>query len=152
MDRVFKYLGYASLSFLVALLSTLGKEDFIDNLSDSIIQVLIALLALYSTISSLLVSRLLSFRQEINQSADLSPVVESMKRNVRMESILIISTLLIIIVTNVFLNNNWLSENVVRLVRNAMVVFTLLYFVIVVYDSSMGLYDLLQSNELNNKK
>ncbi len=152
MDRVFKYLGYAALSLFVAWMSTLGQEDVIGNLSNSIVQVLIALLALYSTISSLLISRLVSFRHEINQSVELSPVVKSMKRNVRIEAILIISTLLILVASNVFLAKEWLCEILICMIRNAVVVFALLYFVIVVYDSSMGLYDLLQFHEQNKKK
>ena len=92
MDKFFKYIGYVAISIVVAVLSSIGEEDFIANLSNSIVQVLIALLALYSTVSSLLISRLLSFRQEIDQSANITPVIESMKRNVRIEAILIICT------------------------------------------------------------
>ena len=149
MDKVFKYVGYAALSLFVAWLSTIGKEDYIGYLCHSIVQVLIALLALYSTVSSLLISRLLSFRKEINQNAEISPVIESMKRNVRVEAILIMSALLIIVISNVFLENEWFCDDVICLIRNAVVVFSLLYFVIVVYDSSMGLYDLLQFNGKN---
>lgn len=143
MDKVFKYVGYAALSLFLAWLSTIGEEDFIGSLSHSIVQVLIALLALYSTVSSLLISRLLSFRKEINQNADVSPVIESMKRNVRIEAILILSTLLIVVITNVFLEYNWFCDDIICVIRNVVIVFSLLYFVVVVYDSSMGLYDLL---------
>ena len=102
MENFFKYIGYVAISIFVAFLSSIGEEDFIANISNSIVQVLIALLALYSTVSSLLISRLLSFRQEIDQSANITPVIESMKRNVRIEAILIICTLLVIVIMNVF--------------------------------------------------
>lgn len=149
---MFKYLGYAALSCFVAWISTLGREDYIANLCNSIIQVLIALLALYSTVSSLLISRLLQFCQEINQSADLYSVIESMKRNVRIEAILILCTLLSIVFSNLFLANKWFCDSIVFIIRNAIVVFALLYFVIVVYDSTMGLYDLLQFRKKNDKE
>lgn len=149
MDKLFRYIGYAAISGIVAWLSSIGEVDFIANLCNSIVQVLIALLALYSTVSSLLISRLLSFRQEINHKADITPVVESMKRNVRIEAILIICTLLNIVISNVFFAKEWLNECVIILIRNTVVVFSLLYFVYVVYDSSMGLYDLLKYDNQN---
>ena len=89
-------------------------------------------------------SRLLNFKKEINQNAGIKPVVKEMKRNVKIESWLILFTLLVIIVSNVFLKYEWLNTEVVSIFRNTVVVFTLMYFVIVVYDSAMGLYDLLQ--------
>ena len=143
MDRVFKYLGYIALSLLIGWLSTLGTEDYIGSLSHSIVQVLIALLALYSTVSSLLISRLLAFK-EINQKSDINPVIESMKRNVLIEAILILCTLLTIVISNILLEIRWPCECIISIVRNAVVTFSLMYFVIVVYDSSMGLFDLLQ--------
>ncbi len=144
MDKVFKYLGYAAISFLIAWISTLGKVDYIGILCNSIVQLLIALLALYSTISSLLVSRLLSFWESVSHKADIKPVIEAMKRNVRIESILIFMSLLVIIISNFVVAKQLMSEIIIYMIRNTVVVFCLLYFVIVVYDSSMGLYDLLE--------
>ena len=152
MDKYFKYIGYVVISIFVAFLSSIGEEDFIANLSNSIVQVLIALLALYSTVSSLLISRLLSFRQEIDQSANITPVIESMKRNVRIEAILIICTLLVIVIMNVFQKHAILDVRLISVIRNTIVVFSLMYFVIVVYDSSMGLYDLLKFGNQNKLK
>lgn len=152
MDKFFKYFGYVAISIFVAFLSSIGKEDFIANLSNSIVQVLIALLTLYSTVSSLLISRLLSFRQEIDQSANITPVIESMKRNVRIEAILIICTLLVIVIMNVFQKHGILDVRLISVIRNTIVVFSLMYFVIVVYDSSMGLYDLLKFGNQNKLK
>ena len=152
MDKYFKYIGYVAISIFVAFLSSIGEEDFIANLSNSIVQVLIALLALYSTVSSLLISRLLSFRQEIDQSANITPVIESMKRNVRIEAILIICTLLVIVIMNVFQKHAILDVRLISVIRNTIVVFSLMYFVIVVYDSSMGLYDLLKFGNQNKLK
>lgn len=152
MDKFFKYFGYVAISIFVAFLSSIGEEDFIANLSNSIVQVLIALLALYSTVSSLLISRLLSFRQEIDQSANITPVIESMKRNVRIEAILIICTLLVIVIMNVFQKHGILDVRLISVIRNTIVVFSLMYFVIVVYDSSMGLYDLLKFGNQNKLK
>ena len=152
MDRFFKYIGYVAISIFVAFLSSIGEEDFIANLSNSIVQVLIALLALYSTVSSLLISRLLSFRQEIDQSANITPVIESMKRNVRIEAILIICTLLVIVIMNVFQKQEILDVRLISVIRNTIVVFSLMYFAIVIYDSSMGLYDLLKFGNQNKLK
>ncbi len=152
MDKFFRYIGYAAISIFVAFLSSIGEEDVIANLSNSIIQVLIALLVLYSIVSSLLISRLLSFRQEVDQNANIIPVIESMKRNVRIEAILIICTLLVIVIVNVFQKYETLDVGLIGVIRNTIVVFSLMYFVIVIYDSSMGLYDLLTFCNQNKVK
>ena len=147
MERFFKYVGYAAVSVVLAWLSSIGEVDYIGILSGSVVQLLITLLTLYTTISSILVNRLLEYDKITNQEANLKPVVWAMRRNVRIESCLIIFTLVIIIVSNLIVKQKWLCDSVVNIVRNAVVIFSLMYFVVVVYDSSMGLYDLLQGTK-----
>lgn len=147
MERLFKYVGYAAVSIVLSWLSSIGEVDYIGSLSNSVVQLLITLLTLYTTISSILINRLLEYEKVTSNEANLKPVVDEMKRNVRIESCLILFTLIIIIFSNVVLKQGWLCDAFVNVARNSVVIFTLMYFVIVVYDSSMGLYDLLQGTK-----
>lgn len=144
MDKVFKYLGYSAAALLVGWLSTLGAVDYVGSLSSSVIQLLITLLALYSTIASLLVSRMLHLRDIDSISSGIPTVVKSLKRNVIIESILIFATFVIIVLSQVAINQGWINNTITETIRNSMIVFSIMYFVIVVYDSSMGLYSLLE--------
>lgn len=147
MERLFKYVGYAAVSIALAWLSSIGKVDYISILSNSVVQLLITLLTLYTTISSILVNRLLEYEKLTNDEANVKPVIKEMKRNVMIESCLILFTLIIIILSNVVLKQEWLCDEFVNVARNSVVIFSLMYFVVVVYDSSMGLYDLLQGTK-----
>ena len=123
----------------------IGTEDYIDGISKSIIPILMTLMALYAAISGQLISRLISQgfgKQEIGQ------IVGAMERNVGIEVILLLLSF-------AFLASfSWLLqlaeqygciENCLKLFRNALVCFDFLYFVYVVYDSTIGLYHLLKS-------
>ena len=147
MERLFKYVGYAAVSIALAWLSSIGEVDYISILSNSVVQLLITLLTLYTTISSILVNRLLEYEKLTDNEANVKPVIKEMKRNVMIESCLILFTLIIIILSNVVLKQEWLSDVFVNVARNSVVIFSLMYFVVVVYDSSMGLYDLLQGTK-----
>ena len=147
MERLFKYVGYAAVSIALAWLSSIGKVDYIGILSNSVVQLLITLLTLYTPISSILVNRLLEYEKLTNDEANVKPVIKEMKRNVIIESCLILFTLIIIILSNVVLKQGWLCDAFVNVARNSVVIFSLMYFVVVVYDSSMGLYDLLQGTK-----
>lgn len=147
MERLFKYVGYAAVSIALAWLSSIGEVDYISILSNSVVQLLITLLTLYTTISSILVNRLLEYEKLTDNEANVKPVIKEMKRNVMIESCLILFTLIIIILSNVVLKQEWLCDEFVNVARNSVVIFSLMYFVVVVYDSSMGLYDLLQGTK-----
>ena len=144
MKKVFKYVIYAVVALSLGLMSTYGQIDYIASLQSSIVQLLVALLAVYSTISSILVLRFVHFKGAINNNADLSPIIRAMKRNVIIESLLILLVLIVIIVSQILIKNDGIWCTMLACLRNSVFVFALLYFVVVVYDSSMGLYDLLE--------
>lgn len=57
INSLFRYVGYVVVSVLLGWLSTLGgiEKDFLFNLRNSVIPVLLTLLVLFSTISNLLI-------------------------------------------------------------------------------------------------
>lgn len=68
-----------------------------------------------------------------------------MKRNVVIELSIIAATFLVLVV------KDWLElyicSDIVQVVSNAVVVFSILYYCIVVYDSSIGLYNIIKGDD-----
>lgn len=144
LKRLCRYLFYLVFSFGLAYVSTLGEPDFIADFSKSFIPVLMTLMALYAAISGQLILRL---RESSIDEDGLSGVVDAMERNIVIEVLLIAfsfivfassSWLLSLVKDNTCLVNFWL------LFKNAIVCFVFMYFVYIVYDSTVGLYHLLR--------
>lgn len=144
MKKVLKYVIYAVVALSLGLLSTYGQVDYVASLQSSIVQLLVSLLAVYFTLSSILVLRFINYKSVIDNKADLSPVIRAMKRSIIIESILIMLVIVVIIVSQILMKNDDLWCTIFACLRNSVFVFALMYFVIVVYDSAMGLYDLLE--------
>ena len=144
LNSLCRYILYLLISFGLAYVSTLGETDFIAEFSRSIIPVLTTLMALYATISGQLILRL----RESNIDEDgLSGVVDAMERNI------VIEVLLIALSFVVFSCSSWIlsliGENTClvglwQVFKNAIVCFVFMYFVYIVYDSTVGLYHLLK--------
>lgn len=138
-----KYMAYFLLSVGTGFVSTLGETDFVASLSFSVLPILIALLVLYTTVSSLLYNQLSKFK---DKGFEIAGVIKAMKRNVVVE-------VRIIAITFVLLSaQSWLLSVLpiffpVHIMCNSVVVFALLYFVYVVYDSTLGLYRLFEYSE-----
>ncbi len=140
LKRMITYSLYCLFSVGVGYVSLLGGTDYVAEISKSIIPILMTLMSLYAVISGQLITRLIS--AELDKDG-LSEVVDAMERNVVIEAILLA-------ITFAFLASfSWLRSLLERatflcLFRNALVCFDFLYFVYVVYDSTIGLYHLLK--------
>lgn len=142
-NRAIKYMAYFLLSVGTGFVSTLGETDFIASLSSSILPILIALLVLYTTVSSLLYNQLSRFK---DKGFEIAGVIKAMKRNVVVEVHIIAATFVLLSA------QSWLLSVLpicvpVNIICNSVVVFALIYFVYVVYDSTLGLYRLFEYPE-----
>lgn len=144
IKRVLTYLFYLIFSFGVGYLSLKGMTDYVDVLSKSIIPILMTLMALYAAISGQLISRLVS--EDLNKE-ELRQVIDAMERNVVIEVILLLFSFAF------FASFSWIWGQIedgscysgfLKLFKNALVCFDFMYFVYVVYDSTVGLYHLLK--------
>lgn len=120
--------------------STLGETDFVASLSQSVLPILITLLVLYTTISSLLFNQLSRSKDE---GLEIDDVIKAMKRNVIFEVCIIAVTFFLLVA------KSWLYCALPKyfpldILCNSVVVFSLLYFVYVVLDSTLGLYRLFE--------
>lgn len=143
--RIVTYIFYLVFSFLFGYLSTLGEYDYLAQISNTIIPILMTLMVLYASISGQLILRLIDKKLEKD---DLNIVVNAMERNVIIEAIILISTFAFIACFSWLIS--LLKEkdsllNIIYIIRNALVSFDVLYFVYVVYDSTIGLYHLIKS-------
>lgn len=150
MNTIFRYVGYAAVAILLGWLSYFGEQDYIASLQPSIVQALVALLTLYSTITSMVISRIIRYKEVLDKEADFAPVIDSLKRNIIIEIVLIFALIVVIIISQI-LFKYVSSDSIIAIIRNGAIVFTIMYFVIVVYDSSMGLYDLLKYESKNEE-
>lgn len=140
LKRIVKYIVYVVVSSGVGYISFLGEIDFVANMSKTVVQVLITLVAVYSTISSLLLNRLIVAD---NEGLDIKGVIKAMKRNIVIE-VIVLFFLLFCLSSQSLLHDSFPECDLVPIFCNSMVVFALLYFVYVVYDSTMGLYRLFE--------
>ena len=147
INSLFRYVGYVVVSVLLGWLSTLGgiEKDFLFNLRNSVIPVLLTLLVLFSTISSLLIKEVSLYNK--GKEIDITPVINSFKRNTIIEIIIISVLFLTFIVTGVFCRVQVeCVEYCFRVFANSLTAFAFIYFLIVIYDSQSALYTMLKEN------
>lgn len=146
IKRFLTYSFYLCFSFGVGYVSMKGTTDYVGKLSESIIPILMTLMALYAAISGQLISRLVS---EDLEKEKLRLVVDAMERNVVIESILLLFSFAFLAAFSWFgelADDGGCFEVFLKLFKNALVSFDFMYFVYVVYDSIVGLYHLLKKN------
>lgn len=147
INSLFRYVGYVVVSVLLGWLSTLGgiEKDFLFNLKNSVIPVLLTLLVLFTTISNLLIKEVSLYNK--GKEIDITPVVNSFKRNTIIEIIIISVLFLTFIVTGVFYRVQVeCVEYCFRVFSNSLTAFAFIYFLIVIYDSQSALYTMLKEN------
>lgn len=147
INSLFRYVGYVVVSVLLGWLSTLGgiEKDFLFNLKNSVIPVLLTLLVLFTTISNLLIKEVSLYNK--GKEIDITPVVNSFKRNTIIEIIIISVLFLTFIVTGVFYSVQVeCVEYCFRVFSNSLTAFAFIYFLIVIYDSQSALYTMLKEN------
>lgn len=147
INSLFRYVGYVVVSVLLGWLSTLGgiEKDFLFNLKNSVIPVLLTLLVLFTTISNLLIKEVSLYNK--GKEIDITPVVNSFKRNTIIEIIIISVLFLTFIVTGVFYRVQVKCvEYCFRVFSNSLTAFAFMYFLIVIYDSQSALYTMLKEN------
>lgn len=144
--QCFKYIGYATCSFLFGWLSSLGGEekDYILKVSATFIPVLLTLIALTTTLTGLLLNELYKFKSKFNQ--DINNVVDELKRNVIIQvSIVAVAFIFLTSKEAIVIYYANFSE-CATIIQNSIVVFAFMYFMLVIVDAAMGLYDLIKKN------
>lgn len=146
INRIFKYIGYLSVSVILGWLSTFGGQDkdYLAKVASTIIPVLLALTALTTTLTGLLLNELYKFKSQYK--IEINNTVDQLKRNVQIQIGLIAITFSFLCCKEMFIYNFPDIIEYILVVQNAIVVFSFLYFVLVIYDVATGLYQLIKKN------
>jgi hypothetical protein len=149
--KLYNLIGYSSciiISILLGWVSALGceKNDYVQKLSNNIIPLLLTLLVLYSTLTIHLINEL----RKLGNNRDLSSVVYALKSNIVSEIIIVIILFVVLVLKSCLQSHFESSANLIKIATNSIVVFAFLYFIWVIIDVTMGLYDLVIENLKNN--
>ena len=154
-DSIFKYIGYLTISLLIGVISIISDEgtvSFIQKNAYSILTTLITLTVLHTTLTGLVLNELIKFKKENNSNADISKTLKALKRNSRIELILIISSFLVLVSQNAIIYFAKGYEVYILVAVNSLISFSLLYFIYVVLDTIEAWYQLLSNNNSTTQK
>lgn len=150
MDKIgvfFKYLGYIALSLFLGWLSHKSgdENDFVLKVSSNLIPLLITIIAFYMTILGLIIKELVAYKEKTEKS--ISGVLKSMRRDVNVEICIICAAFLCYLVRGAV--SSIVTEKIldyITVFSNSVTVFSFFYFLWLIYDSVMGLWDLIEAN------
>lgn len=145
--KLYNLIGYSIsiiMSILLGWISTLGGEanDYVQKLSNNVIPLLLTLLVLYSTLTIHLINEL----RKLDNNKDLSSVVHALRSNIVSEIIIVVVLFIVLVLKSYLLCNFQSMANIIQIVTNVAVVFAFLFFIWVIIDVTMGLYDLVIEN------
>lgn len=147
INNAFRYLGYAALSIGLGWLSNLSgnDEDFVLTISSNLIPLLITILAFYVTILGLILKELIEYKEK--KKKDIKGVLKSMRRDVNIEISIVCFAFISYVIRGALISvvaDEWMKY--VTIASNAITIFSFVYFLLLIYDSVMGLWDLIEDN------
>lgn len=150
INTIFRYIGYTALSLGIGWFSNLSgdEDDFVLKISSNLIPILITILAFYVTILGLILKELIEYKEKTDK--DIKGVLKGMRRDVNIEIIIICFAFAGYMIRgslSSIVTEEWMKY--ITIASNAITVFSFVYFLLLIYDSIMGLWDLI---EVNNKE
>ncbi len=147
INHIFRYIGYISLSLLIGWGSNYSGDetDFVLQISHSIIPLLVTILAFYVTILALILKELAVFKNQ--KGGNIGNVLHSMKKDLIIEMSFILVAFLCYTVRGAI--SNVISVECMRwitILSNSVTVFTFIYFLLLIFDSVVGLWNLIEEN------
>lgn len=153
MDKInslFRYIGYISLSLLIGWFSNYSgdENDFILNISSDIIPLLVTILAFYVTILALILKELVDFKNQ--KGGSIRNVLKSMKRDLIIEISLIAFAFLCYTMRGALSDVVSIDlQNWITILSNSVTVFSFIYFLLLIFDSIIGLWNLIEVNNVD---
>lgn len=147
INSFFRYLGYIFWSFVLGWLSNLSgnENDFILKISSNLIPLLITILAFYVTIFGLILKELAHYKEKTGK--EVKNVLKSMKRDLTIGFSIICLAFIFYVIRDAvgsFIPLDWFI--ILTICSNAVTVFSFFYFLLLIYDSVLGLWDLIEEN------
>ncbi|WP_281643913.1 hypothetical protein [Bacteroides zoogleoformans] len=153
VNALFRYIGYATVSVVIGVISYLGGQeyDYLLKISGNLVPLLLSLLVFYVTMFGYILKELICYKNNIEANVDISGILKNIKLQISIEIGLIIASLLCFIIRGACETS---VPNVIMkyiaIISNAITVFSIIYFLLAIYDSILGLWKLIEANN-NNK-
>lgn len=169
-NKCVRYSTYIVCAYIVGIISAISsiEKDFLFSMKGSIIQILISVIVLYTTLSNLVLSQMAIFLKDKKIDIDMKECIEPFKRNLKiMLSLFAVEIISLIVATiicmechsdiNVCINMTHYSIQYpeyaywVRVTLNACTAFSIFYFLYCIYDSSLAFYAAYVANNNINR-
>lgn len=152
INTIFRYIGYTALSLGIGWFSNLSGDeyDFILKISSNLIPILITILAFYITILGLILKELIKYKEKTNK--DIKGVIKSMRRDVNIEITIICFAFAGYVIRGSLtsmVTEEWMKY--ITIASNAITVFSFIFYLLLIYDSIIGLWDLIEVNNIERK-
>lgn len=147
LNNIFRYIGYVTLSMGLGYVSFLGgkENDYLLKISWNLIPALISLLVFYVTIFGLILKELVIYKGTTGK--DISKVLESIKIQILIEiGIIFVALFSFIVRASCETLTSDLLMVFIATISNSITVFAIIYFLLAIYDSIAGLWELLSTN------
>ena len=147
LNNIFRYIGYVTVSMGLGYVSFLGgkENDYLLKISWNLIPALISLLVFYVTIFGLILKELVIYKGTTGK--DISKVLKSIKIQILIEiGIIFVALFSFIVRASCATLTSDLLIVFIATISNSITVFAIIYFLLVIYDSIAGLWELLSTN------
>lgn len=147
LNNIFRYIGYVTVSMGLGSVSFLGgkENDYLLKISWNLIPALISLLVFYVTIFGLILKELVIYKGTTGK--DISKVLKSIKIQILIEiGIIFVALFSFIVRASCATLTSDLLIVFIATISNSITVFAIIYFLLVIYDSIAGLWELLSTN------
>ena len=147
LNNIFRYIGYVTVSMGLGYVSFLGgkENDYLLKISWNLIPALISLLVFYVTIFGLILKELVIYKGTTGK--DISKVLKSIKIQILIEiGIIFVALFSFIVRASCATLTSDLLMVFIATISNSITVFAIIYFLLAIYDSIAGLWELLSTN------
>lgn len=147
LNNIFRYIGYVTVSMSLGYVSFLGgkENDYLLKISWNLIPALISLLVFYVTIFGLILKELVIYKGTTGK--DISKVLKSIKIQILIEiGIIFVALFSFIVRASCATLTSDLLMVFIATISNSITVFAIIYFLLAIYDSIAGLWELLSTN------
>lgn len=144
--RYFLYIAFSSGIGFLSWISGV-ENDFIYSLHKSFLQILISIFVAYGTLSNVVLTQLGLYAH--NKKANIESAIDELRRNIRIESVILIIDVFIVVISSLMYSKDLLGvyDTYRMLFLDIIISFSLLYFLYVVYDTTMGFYLIFSENQ-----
>lgn len=145
MNELYKSVTYLVVAFLICLLSTTLKSDFINEFAENFIALLTTLLAINIASGSLIAGKLKEINLKTGQKFEKT--TKELKRSLTIQLILITISFLNLVLKSSLLISNIIGVDTLDLIANTITIGIFIYYLDTIKDLGQALFALLDFDE-----